>query len=95
MSEYTAYNAIVRRWSTIHFGRRTCRFPSQLIGKEVEVRQHADLIEVYLNTKAHRAHAALAWCYAHAARGIQHLFYARCVTERRTGAALPDRVAGW
>ncbi len=49
--EYTTYKATVRRWSTIHFGRRTYSVPSRLIGKEVEVRQHADLVEVYLNNK--------------------------------------------
>lgn len=45
--EYTKYFATVRQWSTIHFARRVYSVPSRLIGKEVEVRQHADFVEVY------------------------------------------------
>jgi hypothetical protein len=45
--EHTTYTATVRQWSTIHFGKRVYSVPSRLIGCEVEVRQHPDLIEVY------------------------------------------------
>jgi transposase InsO family protein len=49
LPEYTKYTATVRQWSTIHFGRRVYSVPSRLIGEEVEVRQYADFVEVYLN----------------------------------------------
>jgi hypothetical protein len=49
--EYTTYRATVRSWSTIHFAKRTYSVPSRLIGREVEVRQHADKIEVLYNDK--------------------------------------------
>ena len=45
--EYTTYTARVRQWSTIHFGHHVYSVPSRLIGCEVEVRQHPDVIEVY------------------------------------------------
>ena len=45
--EHTTYTATVRQWSTIHFGRRVYSVPSRLIGCEVEVRQHADVVEVW------------------------------------------------
>jgi len=45
--EYTTYTATVRQWSTIHFGHRVYSVPSRLIGCEVEVRQHPDVIEVF------------------------------------------------
>lgn len=45
--EYTTYTAVVRQWSTIHFARRVYSVPSRLIGCEVEVRQHPDVVEVY------------------------------------------------
>jgi hypothetical protein len=48
---YTTYKATVRKWSTIHFGRRTYSVPSRLIGCEVEVRQHPDVVEVYYRKK--------------------------------------------
>ena len=48
---YTKYNSVVRKWSTIHFSRRTYSVPSRLIGCEVEVRQHPDLVEVYYRKK--------------------------------------------
>lgn len=47
LPEYSTYQAQVRAWSTVHFTRRTYSVPSRLIGKEVEVRQHADVVEVY------------------------------------------------
>jgi len=45
--EYTTYAATVRQWSTIHFARRVYSVPSRLIGCEVEVRQHPNVVEVY------------------------------------------------
>ena len=47
LPEYTIHTATVRQWSTIHFGRRVYSVPSRLIGCEVEVRQHPDLVEVF------------------------------------------------
>jgi hypothetical protein len=44
---YSTYNSVVRKWSTIHFGKRTYSVPSRLIGCEVEVRQHPDVVEVF------------------------------------------------
>jgi hypothetical protein len=49
---YTTYKATVRQWSTIHFAHRVYSVPSRLIGCEVEVRQHPDLIEVFYRDKA-------------------------------------------
>lgn len=47
LAEYTTYTATVRQWSTIHFAHRVYSVPSRLIGCEVEVRQHPDVIEIY------------------------------------------------
>jgi hypothetical protein len=44
---YTTYTATVRQWSTIHFAHRVYSVPSRLIGCEVEIRQHSDVIEVF------------------------------------------------
>jgi hypothetical protein len=48
---YSKYDAVVRKWSTVHFGRRAYSVPSPLIGCEVEVRQHPDVVEVYYRNK--------------------------------------------
>jgi hypothetical protein len=48
---YSKYDSVVRKWSTIHFSRRTYSVPSRLIGCEVEVRQHPDVVEVYYRNK--------------------------------------------
>ena len=44
---YTTYDPQVRKWSTIRVSKRTYSVPSRLIGHTVEVRQHADVVEVY------------------------------------------------
>lgn len=44
---YTTLHVDVRKWSTIHVCKKTYSVPSRLIGHTVEVRQHADIIEVY------------------------------------------------
>jgi hypothetical protein len=44
---YTKYTATVRQWSTIHFAHRVYSVPSRLIGCEVEIRQHPDVIEIF------------------------------------------------
>jgi hypothetical protein len=49
--EYATYTATVRQWSTVHFGKRVYSVPSRLIGREVEVRQHADVVEIYYRNK--------------------------------------------
>ncbi len=48
---YTKYDATVRKWSTVHFSRRTYSVPSRLIGCEVEVHQYPDLVEVHYRKK--------------------------------------------
>ncbi|MFQ5526010.1 MAG: ATP-binding protein [Thermoanaerobaculia bacterium] len=45
MPDYSRYQPIVRRWSTIRIGRRAYSVPSRLIGHRVEVRQHAPRLE--------------------------------------------------
>jgi len=44
---YSSYRVTVRRWSTIRVAARTYSVPSRLIGHEVEVRLHADWVEVF------------------------------------------------
>ena len=44
---YTTHHPTVRRWSTIRVCNRTYSVPSRLIGHQVEVRQHPDVVEVY------------------------------------------------
>jgi hypothetical protein len=50
--EYSTYTATVRQWSTIHFAHRVYSVPSRLIGCEVEVRQHPDVVEVYYRDRS-------------------------------------------
>ena len=45
--EYVNYQARVRKWSTIQAANRTYTVPSRLIGKEVQIRLYAELLEVY------------------------------------------------
>jgi hypothetical protein len=49
--EYMTYWATVRCWSTIHFAKHTYSVPSRLKGKELEVRQYADVIELWYAKK--------------------------------------------
>lgn len=51
LPEYTKYLAVVRKWSTIHFGKKTYSVPSRLIRCSVEVRQHPDVVEVFYRGK--------------------------------------------
>jgi hypothetical protein len=51
LPNYTQYDAIVRKWSTVHFSRRTYSVPSRLIGCCVEVRQHAHVVEIFYRGK--------------------------------------------
>jgi hypothetical protein len=51
LPDYTTYELVVRKWSTIHFGRKTYSVPSRLIDCAVEVRQHADVVEVFYRRK--------------------------------------------
>src|SRR5262249_7701837 len=48
---YTTFHPTVRCWSTVRVGRRIYSVPSRLIGHEVEVRQHPDVIEVLYRDK--------------------------------------------
>lgn len=43
---YTTYTCTVRSASTVRFAKRTYSVPSRLMGHKVEVRQHADVVEV-------------------------------------------------
>ena len=49
--EYTTYEAVVRKWSTIHVGKKSYSVPSRLIGHTVEARVGADEVEVYYQSK--------------------------------------------
>ena len=51
LPDYSVYSATVRPWSTIHFAKRTYSVPSRLIGAEVEIRQHPDVVEVWYRGK--------------------------------------------
>lgn len=44
---YTEHTPTVRRWSTIRVAGRAYSVPSRLIGHEVTVRQHPDVLEVF------------------------------------------------
>lgn len=44
---YTRWTPTVRRWSTIRVANRTYSVPSRLIGHQVVVHQHEDIIEVF------------------------------------------------
>jgi hypothetical protein len=44
---YSTYTATVRQWSTIHFAHRVYSVPSRLIGCKVEIRLHANVVEVF------------------------------------------------
>jgi len=48
---YTTYRVKVRKWSTIRIWNKTYSVPSRLRGHEVEVRQHANQLEVYYQGK--------------------------------------------
>ena len=45
--DYVQYQAVVRKWSTIHVSNRTYTVPSRLIGQKVEVRLYADHLDVF------------------------------------------------
>jgi hypothetical protein len=51
LPEYSTYTAMVRPWSTIHFTKRVYSVPARLIGCEVEVRQHPDVVEIWYRRK--------------------------------------------
>ena len=46
VSAFTIVPSTVRRWSTIHVGRKTYSVPSRLIGHQIEARLHPDVVEV-------------------------------------------------
>jgi len=47
MPNYTEFAPRVTCWSTVRVGSRIYSVPSRLIGEEVQVRQHPDVVEVY------------------------------------------------
>jgi hypothetical protein len=47
LPEYTEHDATVRQWSTVHFAKRVYSVPSRLIGCQVQIRQHPEMIEVF------------------------------------------------
>jgi hypothetical protein len=51
LPEHSTYTAIVRPWSTVHFANRVYSVPSRLIGSEVEIRQHPDVVEIWYRGK--------------------------------------------
>ena len=48
LPDYTKYESVVRKWSTIHFSSRTYSVPSRLIGKTVQVRLYPSKVEIWL-----------------------------------------------
>lgn len=48
---YTVFHPRVRKWSTVRVGHQTYSVPSRLIGHLVEVRRHADTIELLYRKK--------------------------------------------
>jgi hypothetical protein len=44
---FTTFHPHVSRWSTVRVGSRIYSVPSRLIGHDVEVRQHASVVELY------------------------------------------------
>lgn len=48
---YSTYTVAVRSWSTVRVGKRSYSVPSRLIGHKVEVRVHADVVEVRYRNK--------------------------------------------
>lgn len=51
LPNYTPHRSKVRRWSTIRVNSRTYSVPSRLIGSEVLVHQHPEVMEVYYRGK--------------------------------------------
>ena len=51
LPEYTRYTARVRKWSTVNVNGHIYSVPSRLIGHAVELRLHADLVEVRVGEK--------------------------------------------
>jgi hypothetical protein len=47
VTAYTVYRVKVRKWSTIRIANKTYSVPSQLRGHVVEVRQHANEVEIF------------------------------------------------
>jgi len=47
LPSYTTHSSTVRKWSTIQVNARTYSVPSRLIGRQVKVRQHPEVVEVY------------------------------------------------
>jgi transposase len=47
LPSYTSYQAKVRSYSTLRIGSRSYSVPSRLIGHQVDVKQHANHLEVY------------------------------------------------
>ncbi len=49
--EYSLYEAVVRKWSTVRVAKRTYSVPSRLIGHTVQARLYPDFVEVYCRGK--------------------------------------------
>lgn len=47
MPNYTVFDSHVTCWSTVRVGGRIYSVPSRLIGEDVQVRQHPDVVEVH------------------------------------------------
>ena len=49
--EYSEYEVVVRKWSTVRVAKRTYSVPSRLIGYAVLARLHPDFVEIYYRGK--------------------------------------------
>jgi hypothetical protein len=47
LPEYTVYQSVVRCWSTVCVGGRIYSVPSRLKGRDVEIRQYAERVEIW------------------------------------------------
>jgi transposase len=51
LPEYTEIDVVVRRWSTVHVGKRVYSVPSRLIGHALGARIHPNVVELWLGNK--------------------------------------------
>ena len=48
LPEYTEYEVVVRKWSTVHVAKRVYSVPSRLIGHDLKARVHPDVVEIWI-----------------------------------------------
>jgi hypothetical protein len=49
--DYSSYDAVVRKWSTVRVAKRTYSVPSRLIGHTVQARLYPEIVEIYCRGK--------------------------------------------